>query len=203
MRVISIDPSLRSLGMFFMEDGELNSNVIQRTEKDRLEVLKRFCLKFAREAALGWDLLIVEAYAFSEGGKYINKEGKVKSKSSSVTVQAEVGGLIRGLFGARGVPIIEVVSSTWKSVTGISLKKGTTMAESDYINAVVKKYGIRFQTVDECDAFLMYETVRLAGIMTWKSGTGSANLKARLEELRIDTSTWPTSYGKVQEGYLL
>ena len=191
MRIISIDPSLRSLGMFFMEDGDFNSNVIQRTEKDRLEVLKRFCLKFAREAALGWDLLIIEMYAFGA------------SNSRSITVAAEIGGLIRGIFAARGVPIIEVPIGTWKSVTGISMKKGTPMADSDYLNAIATKYKIRFKTVDEGDAYLLYQTVKECGMRVWKSGTGPANLKARLEELRLDTRTWPTSYGKVQEGYLL
>lgn len=174
MKIISIDPSLRSLGIFFSEDGEYNSNVIQRTEKDRIEVLKRMTLKFAREAALGWDLLLIEAYAFGAGN------------SRSITTMAEIGGLIRGLFSARGVPIIEVPIGVWKSVTGISLKKGTAMANSDYINEVAKKYKIRFKTVDEVDAYLIYETVKQSGLKTWKAGTGAANIKQRLEDLRID-----------------
>lgn len=174
MKVISIDPSLRSLGMFFAEDGEYNSDVIQRTEKDRIDVLKRFCLKFAREAALGWDLLIVESYAFGAGN------------SRSITVMAEIGGLIRGLFSARGVPIIEIPISVWKSVTGISMKKGTSMANSDYLNEIVKKYGLRFKTTDEGDAYLLYEAVKQCGLNVWKSGTGAANIKQRLEDLGID-----------------
>lgn len=191
MRIIAVDPSLRSLGIFFQEDGEINSAVIQRTEKERLDVLGRICLKFAREAALGWDLLLIEGYALGA------------TNSNSVTVQAEIGGLIRGLFTARKVPIIEVPIPTWQSVTKTTIKKGNAMATSNYLNDVVKKFGIRFQTTDEADAFMIYETVRLCGIRTWKSGTGPDKIKARLEELRIDTSTWPTSYGKVEEGNLL
>lgn len=187
MRVISCDPSLRSLGLFFMEDGEINSNVIQRTEKDRLEVLGRICLKFAREAALNWDLLVIEGYALGA------------TNSNAITVQAEIGGLIRGIFTARKVPIIEVPIPTWKHVTKTTLKKGNAMATSEYLNEGVRKFGIRFKTTDELDAFLIYETVRLCGVRTWKSGTGPANIKARLEELKIDTSKWPTSYGKVEE----
>jgi len=127
MRVVSVDPSLRSLGLFYMEDGEINSDVIQRTEKDRLEVLGRICLKFAREAALGWDLLIIEGYALGA------------TNSNAITVQAEIGGLIRGIFTARKVPIIEVPIPTWKHVTKTKLKKGNAMANSDYLNDVVRK----------------------------------------------------------------
>lgn len=187
MRVLSVDPSLRSLGIFFQEDGEINSDVIQRTEKDRLDVLGRICLKFARESALSWDLLIIEGYALGA------------TNSNAITVQAELGGLIRGLFRARKVPIIEVPIPTWQHVTKTKLKKGNAMANSDYLNDVVRKFGIRFATTDEADAFMLYETVRLCGIRTWKSGTGPANIKAKLEELRIDTSKWPTKYGKVDE----
>ncbi len=187
MRVVAVDPSLRSLGLFYMEDGEFNSDVIQRTEKDRLDVLGRICLKFAREAALGWDLLIIEGYALAA------------TNSNAVTVQAAIGGLIRGIFTARKVPIIEVPIPTWQMVTKTKLKKGNALATSDYLNDVVRKFGIRFKTTDEADSFLMYETVRLCGVRTWKSGTGPANIKARLEELKIDTTKWPTSYGKVEE----
>jgi len=187
VKVVAIDPSLRSLGMFFMEDGDYNSDVIQRTEKDRLEVLGRICLKFTREAALDWDLLIIEGYALGA------------TNSNAITVQAEIGGLIRGLFTARKVPIIEVPIPTWKHVTKTNLKKGNALATSDYLNEVVRKFGIRLKTTDEADAFMLYETVRLCGVRTWKSGTGPANIKARLEELKIDTTKWPTSYGKVEE----
>lgn len=190
MRVVSIDPSLRSLGMFFMEDGEFNSSVLQHSIRDfpdRIEIYRKMCLRFARESSLGWDLLIVEGYSMAE------------KSSSSVTGQAEIGGLIRGLFAARNVPIVEVQIPTWQSVTKTTLKKGNSMATSDYLNDVVRKFGIRFKTTDEADAFLIYETVRLCGIRTWKSGTGPANIKARLEELRIDTSKWPETYGKVEE----
>lgn len=187
MRIISVDPSLRSLGIFYQENGEINSDVIQRTEKDRLDVLGRICLKFAKESALGWDLLIVEGYSLGA------------TNSNAVTVQAEVGGLIRGLFTARKVPIIEVPIPTWKHVTKTTLKKGNAMATSDYLNEVIRKFGIKFKTTDEADAYMLYETVRLCGIRTWKSGTGPANIKARLEELRIDTSKWPETYGKVEE----
>ncbi|ADX42584.1 hypothetical protein [Tetrasphaera phage TJE1] len=174
MRIISLDPSLRSFGIFYNEDGEVNSEVIQREEKDRMDVLGWFCLKFAKEARLGWDLLIVESYAFGS------------ANSRSITVQAEIGGLVRGLFSAYGVPIIEVPIGTWKSVTGISMKKGTPMHESDYLNAIVTKFGVRFKTVDEADAYLLYQTVMTCGARVFP-GVGAANIRRRLEELKIDT----------------
>jgi len=185
MRIISLDPSLRSFGIFTNEDGATFSEVIQREEKDRIEVLKWFCLHFAAEAAKKWDLMIVEGYAFNAGSKWIGPDGKVKARSSSITVQAEVGGLVRGLFAARGVPIIEVPIGTWKSVTGISMKKGTTQYESDYLNEVAIKYKVRFETTDEADAFLFYQTVKLSCTQNHPA-VGTAKIRAQIEALKID-----------------
>lgn len=176
MKIISLDPSLRSFGLFWVDGEDWGSEVIQRPEYDRLEVLTRLTYRFAAESGKGWDLMIVEDYAFGGGN----------AQSRSITVQAEIGGLIRGLFGAREVPIIEVPIGVWKATTGIRMEKGTSMHKSDYLGAVVKKYGMAFETVDEADAFLFYQTVMTIGAK-YVPGSGAAKIRHRLEQLKIDT----------------
>ncbi len=173
MRTIAIDPSLRSLGLFYSEDGVFDSDVIQRTEPNRIDVLARLCLKFAAEAKLGWDLCVIEAY-------------DPMAKGDQKYIQCEIGGLIRGIFAARKVPIIEVPIQTWKMVTGIRMKKGRTDYDSAYLNEVAKMFHYRFKTVDEADAFMLYHTVKQCGLRTWPGREGPAKIKQQLEDLHID-----------------
>lgn len=170
MNILAVDPSLRSTGMFFIEDGAFNSDVIQ-LKGDRLEVMGKMLLRFANEAK-GFDLLIIEDYAF--GGK-----------DRSVTVQAEIGGIIRACFAARGKPIIEVPISTWKAHAGIKLPKDGPLWKSNYLNAVAEKFKLRYQTVDEADAFLLYATVRAAAQHKIK-GPGAASINLKLEQFKIN-----------------
>lgn len=180
MKVISLDPSLRSFGIFKHDGNDWESETIERTESDRIEILKWLTYRFASESAKGWDLMIIEDYAFGGGN----------SNSRSITVQAEIGGLVRGLFAAREIPIIEVPIGVWKSVTGISLKKGTPDHKSDYLGAVARKYGINFPTIDEADAFLFYQTVMTIGAR-YLPGIGASNIRQKLETMKIDTrSQW-------------
>jgi len=173
MRIISIDPSLRSTGIFYVEDGAVNSEVIQK-KGDRLEVLGYMARKFALESK-GFDLLIIEDYSFGAGG------------SRSITVQAELGGLIRGLFSARGVPILEMPIQLWKAVTDIRGKKGTAMEKSDYLNLVGEKFKVRFKTTDESDAFLMYQTVRLCCLRSeFLKYPSAQKVRDRIQDLKIN-----------------
>lgn len=171
MRVISLDPSLRSFGIYTNRDGETASKVLQY-KGDRVETLGRLLSKFSHVSGEGWDLCIVEGYAMG-------------AKGQGVTVMAEVGGIVRGMFAARGIPVIEVPPEVWKAVTGIRLKKGSTLHKSEYINAVLNLYGVRFETTDECDAFMLYQTVKKCGQTA--IGPGAVVIKRRLEDLRINT----------------
>ncbi len=173
MNIIALDPSLRSFGVYSNRDGQVESKVIQY-KGDRVETLGRLLSKFSHISALGWDLCAVEGYAMG-------------AKGQGVTVMAEVGGIIRGLFAARGVPVLEVPPEVWKAVTGIRLKKGTTMHKSDYANAVLSLYGVTFPTTDQCDAFLIYQTVKKCGKVA--VGPGPVVIKQRLEDLKINTET--------------
>lgn len=171
MRVISLDPSLRHFGVYINRDGETKSMVIEM-EGDRVKTLGRLLSRFSHISAEGWDLCIVEGYAMGARG-------------NAGTVLAEVGGIVRGLFAARGVPVLEVPNNVWKSVTGVWPKKGTTMGKSDYFNTISELYGVRFKTTDEGDAFLMYQAVKKCGSVA--VGPGAVVIKRWLEDHRIKT----------------
>lgn len=175
MNAIALDPSLRSFGTYSVRDGQESSEVKRiPSTVDRIETLGKIGSWMSRVSALDqqWHLCIVEGYSMG-------------SKSSSVTVQAEVGGIVRFLFAGRKIPIIEVPPQVWKSVTGVRLKKGTAMHKSDYLNAVRTLYGKDFETTDECDAFLIYQCVKKCGTET-AIGPGAIKIRQQLEDLKID-----------------
>lgn len=176
MRVCALDPSLRSFGVYMNRDGVETSEVkrIPATESDRLDTLVRLGTWLSRLSSPDqqWDLCLVEGYSMG-------------SNSSSVTVQAEIGGIARFLFAGRKVPVIEVPPQVWKSVTGVRLKKGTSMHKSDYLNAVRTLYGKDFSTTDECDAFLLYQCVKKCGTEP-AVGPGPVRIRQQLEELKIN-----------------
>jgi hypothetical protein len=145
---------------------------------ERLDALGRLLSWLSRVSAEPWDLCLVEDYAFSGG----RDRGQ---NSRAVTIMAEVGGIARGLFMARKVPVIEVPIGVWKGVTGIRMEKGTTMHKSDYLNACDKLFGKRFGSTDEVDAFLVYQTVKKCGTEP-AIGPGAVRIRQRLEELKIN-----------------
>ena len=179
MKVIALDPSLRGFGVYAMRDGiEFHQVKAIPSSVDRLDTLGRILSWLSRLSAEPWDLCLIEEYAFS-GGKSAN--------SRSVTIQAEVGGIARGLFSARKVPIIEVGIGVWKAITGIRLQKGTAMHKSDYLNACENLYGKRFASTDEVDSFLIYQTVKKCGLGP-AVGDGAVRIRRRLEELKINAN---------------
>lgn len=173
MNVISLDPSLRSFGVYAVRDGIEFSEVKQIPKDfDHLETLGEILSWLSRVSAKPWDLCLVEGYAMGATG-------------SAVTVQAEIGGIVRGLFMARKVPVIEVPPQVWKATTGVRLKKGTAMHKSDYANAIKTLYGKTFATTDQADAFLIYQCVKKCGTET-AIGPGPVRIRQRLEELKIN-----------------
>jgi len=179
MKIIALDPSLRSFGFYSVVDGIESSGVKRIPDSfHRLDALGRLLSWLSHVSAEPWDLCIVEDYAFSGG----RDRGQ---NSRAVTIMAEVGGVARALFMARKVPVLEVPIGVWKAVTGIRLKKGTAAHKSDYLNACSSLYGKRFDTTDEVDAFLLYQTVKKCGIET-AVGDGPVRIRQRLEELKIN-----------------
>ena len=171
LNFIVIDPSLRSSGVLVCRDGKISTYAIQR-KTPRLYTLGWYLCHFAKLAKeRNWDFLTIENYAFSK-------------HSSSVTVAAEIGGVIRACFAAHNVPVIEMESSIWKSITGIKMKKTSVQEKSDYRNAVIEKFGMELDTTDECDAYLMFYSLAMISRGTVKNGIG-ANIRSELERLKI------------------
>jgi hypothetical protein len=178
LNFVIVDPSLRSSGVLTCRNGKIDTYAIQRKEPDRLDVLGMMVKHFANLAAerdRTWDFLGIEDYAFSPRG------------AQAANTQAEIGGVVRACFAARGVPIIEIPIQTWKTVTGIRLPKGTAKEKRAYQNAVVEKYGIECDTVDEIDCYLMLITLSniSRGIYSSKQ-QGAVNIRSAIEKLRIE-----------------
>lgn len=144
---VIVDPSLRSSGVLVSNGLNVRSYAIT-SKSTRLETLGLYLKHFSELAfSNNWDFLAIESYSFG-------------SHSRSLTVQAEIGGIIRACFSAEKVPVIEIPIPTWKSVTGIRLKKTTKSDKKAYTDAVFKKYGVQFDTTDEADTYLMYQTLK-------------------------------------------
>jgi hypothetical protein len=171
VNVLAIDPSLRFTGLFSMAEGKASTFVFSPKQRDRMAALSEILSYFITISRSAWDLCVIEDYM-------------VGAKGSQAEVQGEVGGIIRACFMARNIPVIEVPIMTWKSVTGISIKRGTSMPDSDYLNMISKKYQRRFKTTHEGDSFLLYECVKTCAARLLKQ-EGAQNIRARLEELRI------------------
>lgn len=174
LNIIVIDPSLRSSGVLTCKQGKIETYSIQRKE-ERIKVLgyyTKFFVKLVKETS--WDLCVIENYAFSKS-------------SSATTIQAEVGGIIRGCFSALGVPIIEIASTSWKSITGFEkykLKKNSVQEKREYLNKISELYNVEVDTTDEADAFLMFKTIQFISRGQFAKGTGT-NIRYELERLKI------------------
>jgi len=180
LNIISIDPSLRSTGVFMSRKGKCESYAIQK-KSPRIETLGYFVRHFAQVAKqTKWDLCIVENYSLA-------------SRSSAVTIMAEIGGIIRACFAANDIPILEITPMTWKSIAGLNawekasgkkLKKLTTADRTLYREVCFDRFGFSMDTTDETDAFYMLWTAVACSRGSFKKGAGSSTRYA-LEELKI------------------
>lgn len=167
LNIICIDPSLRSTGVLLCKQGKITTYAIQRKE-ERIELLGWFLKHFVNLAkSEDWDLVVIENYSFG-------------SHSRSITVQAELGGIIRSIFSGYKVPIIELPIPTWKALTKL---KSNKQKKDVYLNEVCNKFEYRFKTTDEADAFMIFYSIRK--ISQGKAGKIGLNVKHDLEELGI------------------
>jgi len=173
LNFIIVDPSLRSTGVLVCRDGKVSTYAIQRKE-DRLKVLGWYIKHFAFLAKeRKWDFLLIENYAFG-------------ASSRSVTIQAEIGGIIRACFSSYSIPIIEIACTTWKSITGIKLKKNSVSEKREYKNAVIEKYGMELDSTDEIDTYLMLVAISAISRGKFKrTQEGAGVIKEELERLKV------------------
>lgn len=168
--VIFVDPSLRSTGIFALRDGVGISETIT-TDGSHIEALGTIARAFEGCAKL-YKLLVIEDYAFGKA-------------SQSVSKNAEVGGIIRGVFSMKGIPILEMPISVWKSISNIRLKKETSAQKRVYREVVGELAGDRyFDSTDACDAWLLYYTTKYL-LHAQPKTDAQKELKAKLQELEV------------------
>lgn len=141
MNILFVDPSLRSTGLFGVIDGKYESSTFQ-TASDHNIALGEIAHFFINQS-MRYDALVIEDYAFSKA-------------SQSVSKNAEVGGIIRGAFSMLKKPVFEMPISTWKSITGVRLKKVSAKEKRLYIETVSALADRNFGTTDACDAWMIY-----------------------------------------------
>lgn len=171
MKILFVDPSLRSTGIFARSEDNHASDTFT-TKADHLEALGDIWI-WANSLAENMDALVIEDYAFSRASQSVSKNG-------------EVGGIIRGAFSSRGKPVVEVGISTWKSIVGIRLKKTTANEKARYIETVADKYGLKLRSTDACDAYLLYVACKAILDKTTKETESIERLRGRLLKAGIE-----------------
>lgn len=153
VRIAAFDPSLRSTGVWIGGGRFMSYNGVIAPRCARLEALAEIMQSVERALCVYGpvDLCVVEGYAFGAQG-------------NALTVQAEVGGVIRAVCKIRGNRVTEVAPMLWQSVmmnrrlTGVTskIKRNRRL----YLSMVEKHHGEVFGTTDEADAWMMAEFIR-------------------------------------------
>jgi hypothetical protein len=158
VNIISIDPSVRSTGVYWRYHGDelwttlgfkasAEKSVILATVVNRLSEIIDHHGKF--------EFGIIEDYAYL-------RQGSQKGMLS----RAEIQGAILFTLARFGVKEVVMPIQTWKSLTlGIKCGKATKDGKEYYISQVFKRYGRFFDSTDTADAFLMAEAFDMIGKM--------------------------------------
>ena len=161
-RVICIDPSLRSTGVYTSDD--LSFCIKTKGEHSSSLLFIHEVLNEHLSSTM-YDLAVVEDYAYN-----------VKN-SSSITALGEVRGVVLMTLNAWSIPIVDMNIQIWKSLTlGINKKD-----KKHYLEWVKRLYNKVFETTDEADAYMMYKALCL--IMSGKALTKGA--KGLLEKIDL------------------
>jgi len=144
MRVMGMDPSVRSFGVAFrMANGKLWTACISPPENMR--GVER--LVFIENALVGYiskykpDIVAYENYAFS----------RARAGSRAITGLAELGGVVKRLLYMQGIGILSVPPTSLKLFA-----TGKGRAEKDEVALYIQREeGIMFATSDQNDAAVL------------------------------------------------
>lgn len=142
---VSVDPSLKSTGIYYSKLNKCFS--LDSKESNRFKQLENILIYF-KDCFLNQEILLIEDYAFSRN-------------SRSVTIMAEVGGIIRACAAVNNLKIFEIPSTFWKkhSCFGKTRKKVSKAEKKDYIQYSSFITGLSYKNPDEADAHLIYTSV--------------------------------------------
>jgi len=179
-QIISIDPSLKSTGIYIKSGNASFSMAIKGNKHKRDSVLniRTWIRKYINDFPI--TTAIVEDYAYAI------------QNSRSITTLAEVKGVILSELYARNINIIIMPIQTWKTVMGVpSMKKN-----ADYVKYFKKIYALNdkyFKTADEIDAYLMYLcTIKLE---KWAVTETQIKIQEKIKKALIDKKE-NDAYGK-------
>ena len=145
-RVISVDPSLRSTGVYRNWTG--CTDTIDCAKYTHITALHVFGKMLARWCC-GADVMLIEDYAFGKAGS-----------SRSVLTMGEIRGIATYIAKHEGVSIFSVPIATWKAkMSGLPPKgRGKRDCET-YCLLSGELFGRTFATPDEVDAYAIYWAV--------------------------------------------
>lgn len=171
MNLISVDFGKYKTGVFCKKSGKEDSMLIRNKPRasmeESLSVIYHDLKKIIELSQP--DFGIMEGYGFNE-----------KHKSSRIPM-AEIGGVIKLLFYQLDIPVIVMPIQTWKTLTvGMVDKK----KDEDLYRSIVKqKYGKEFQSLDETDAFLFYQSLKIISLGECRLTKSMKRIRSKLSEI--------------------
>lgn len=152
MNVISIDPSLRSTGIYVkspIAEEEYSSCI--KTKGNLYRMLALILSELDCDELIYPELWNVIDIAIIEK-QFMNNE------------QQKVCGVIMGVIARNGIPIVEIQPQIWQSIIGWDrllkgINKKTAAGIRLYLDRVKSITCKSFDTTDEADAYMMYSAV--------------------------------------------
>lgn len=174
-RIMAIDPSLRNTGVCYrdIKTNELEQRTFKVKEKEEIVAIGRLyviidnLLHYQKTS-----LVVIEGYSYASTG------------SAAVTMGA-VGGMLRTLaYGLAGA-VLEVPPASWKK-----LMFGRNAKKEEHRLLAFKYYKMEFDSLDECDATMMYGLVS-KGLMQnkWKFKPDEKRVK-ELKSSIVERLAW-------------
>jgi Holliday junction resolvasome RuvABC endonuclease subunit len=144
--IISIDPSKRSTGIYIKtEEEEYFKTFSLPSGFVYYSPIFEYYKNIINEYKI--DLGIIEDYRFN------------MSATTSLTILAEIAGIIKYTFESFNIPLIIMPIQTWKKYSierGKRLFKVTKKDKAEYIDYVKEKYNKIVETPDQADAYMIY-----------------------------------------------
>jgi hypothetical protein len=152
LRWLSLDAGATRTGVWFLDDfdkgkdenvmrGVDTFSVTKGKNEDRYAYFVRLRRTICTHFDANVDVAIIEGYAYG---------------AQTITYTAEVKGVLIEAMRFCGANVVVMPVGTWKSISGFYMKKDTKTVREKYIDRASKMAGVRFDSTDSADAFLMW-----------------------------------------------